>query len=94
LRQREIEENLWQAIRHGWEGTQIDFAAREVIDTRTALERLVEWTAPARDALGIDVELPERNGAQRARDALEDGAPLAEAYRAQVAETAITYPSG
>jgi glutamate---cysteine ligase / carboxylate-amine ligase len=94
LRQREIEENLWQAIRHGWEGTQIDFAAREVIDTRTALERLVEWTAPARDALGIDVELPERNGAQRARDALEDGAPLAEAYRAQVAETAATYPSG
>ena len=28
LRQREIEENLWRAIRHGLDGTQIDFAAR------------------------------------------------------------------
>ena len=43
-RQREIEENLWRAIRNGLEGTQIDFDAREVIPTRVALERLVEWT--------------------------------------------------
>ena len=34
LRQREIEENLWQAIRHGLDGTQIDFAPRRVIETR------------------------------------------------------------
>ena len=60
LRQREIEENLWQAIRHGLDGTQIDFGAGEVIETRAALERLVEWTAPAREALGIEVELPDR----------------------------------
>ena len=39
---------------------------REVIETRAALERLVEWTAPAREALGLDVELPGENGAQRA----------------------------
>jgi carboxylate-amine ligase len=94
LRQREIEENLWQAIRHGLGGTQIDFAAGEVIETRAALERLVEWTAPARDAIGAAVELPELNGADRARRALEDGAPLADVYRGQVAETAATYPPG
>jgi carboxylate-amine ligase len=94
LRQREIEENLWQAIRHGLSGTQIDFSAGEVIETREALERLIEWTAPARDALGIPVELPEPNGAERARAALQDGMPLADVYREQVAETAATYPPG
>ena len=95
LRQREIEENLWRAIRHGLEGTQIDFAAREVIATRSALERLVEWTAPARDELGLEVELPDRNGAQRAREALEEGAVLADVYREAVAETRRTYvPEG
>ena len=68
LRQREIEENLWRAIRHGLDGTQIDFAAREVIATRAAIERLVEWTAPAREALAISTStLPGTNGAQRAR---------------------------
>ena len=37
LRQREIEENLWRAIRHGLDGTQIDFATAEVIpDARRA----------------------------------------------------------
>lgn len=91
MRQREIEENLWRAIRHGLEGTQIDFAAGEVISTRAALERLVEWTAPARDALDLEVEVPDENGAQRARRALEDGAPLADAYREMVAETRRTY---
>jgi carboxylate-amine ligase len=92
LRQREVEENLWQAIRHGLGGTQIDFDAREVISTREALERLLAWTEPARSQLSIDVDLPERNGAQRARDALEAGRALADVYRAQVAETAASYP--
>ena len=95
LRQREIEENLWRAIRHGLEGTQIDFAAREVIATRSALERLIEWTAPARDELGLEIELPDRNGAQRRREELEEGAVLADVYRESVAETRRTYvPEG
>ena len=92
LRQREIEENLWQAIRHGLDGTQIDFPAREVIETRAAIERLVEWTTPAREALAISVDLPRENGAQRARRALEQAIPLAEVYREQIAETADSYP--
>ncbi len=33
-----------------------------MIATAAAVERLLEWTAPARDALGLDVELP---GAER-----------------------------
>ena len=58
LRQREIEENLWRAIRHGMDGRMIDFGRREEISTREAVERLVEWTAPARESLGIDVSIP------------------------------------
>ena len=95
LRQREIEENLWRAIRYGLEGTQIDFDAREVIPTRVALERLVEWTAPARETLGLDVELPDENGTQRMRRALAEGMPLADVYREAVDETRGTYvPAG
>jgi glutamate---cysteine ligase / carboxylate-amine ligase len=94
-RQREIEENLWRAIRNGLEGTQIDFDAREVIPTRVALERLVEWTGPAREMLGLGVELPDENGAQRMRRALADGMPLADVYREAVDETRRTYvPAG
>jgi carboxylate-amine ligase len=88
---REIEENLWRAIRYGLDGTQIDFAAGELIETRAALERMVQWTAPARDALGLDVELPSENGAQRMRRALEEGMPHADAFREAVAETRRTY---
>jgi carboxylate-amine ligase len=91
LRQREVEENFWQAIRHGLEGTQIDFATRAVVPTREALEGLVEWSAPARDALGVAVELPERNGTMRAREALAEGSPLADVFRQAVEETRRTY---
>ena len=35
--------------------------------------------------------MPERNGAQRARAALEQGTALAEIYREAVAETRRTY---
>lgn len=88
---REIEENLWRAIRHGLDGSQIDFARGEVVSTRLALEGLIEWAAPARDALGLDLELPDRNGTQRTRQLLEQGAAIADVYREQVAETARTY---
>jgi glutamate---cysteine ligase / carboxylate-amine ligase len=91
LPQREIEENLWRAIRHGLDGRMIDFTRGEEIATTAAVEHLVEWTTPARDELGLDVSLPERNGAQRARDALEGGASIEEIYRETVAETRRTY---
>jgi len=91
LRQREIEENLWRAIRHGMDGRMIDWARGEEIATRDAVERLVEWTAPAREALGLDVAIPELNGAQRAQRALSEGASIEEIYREAVAETRRTY---
>ncbi len=50
-----------------------------------------EAPVPARSRLGIEVALPERNGAQRAREALDEGASIEEIYRAAVAETRRTY---
>jgi glutamate---cysteine ligase / carboxylate-amine ligase len=95
LRQREIEENLWRAIRYGMDGEMIDFRERRVVPTRRVLEGILEWTAPARDALGLEVELPDRNGAQRAYTALADGALVEEIYRHAVEETKRTYaPEG
>ena len=51
---REIEENLWRAIRYGMDGEMIDWrgAVRAGCPTRAAVERLLEWTAPAREAIG------------------------------------------
>jgi carboxylate-amine ligase len=95
LGQREIEENLWRAIRFGMDGRQIDFHRGVEVEARAALDRLLEWTAPARESLGLDVSLPERNGAQRDRAALADGTPIDEIYRASVEETRRTYvPEG
>jgi glutamate---cysteine ligase / carboxylate-amine ligase len=89
---REIEENLWRAIRHGMSGDLIAFRSGGVlIQSRDALERMLAWTEPARAQLGIDVDLPERNGAQRAREAFEGGASIEDIYRDAVAETKRTY---
>jgi carboxylate-amine ligase len=91
LGQREIEENLWRAIRHGMDGKMIDFDRGEELPTPAAIERLLEWTAPARRALGLDLALPEQNGARRARRALEAGASIEEIYGEALAETKRTY---
>jgi glutamate---cysteine ligase / carboxylate-amine ligase len=91
LRQREIEENLWQAIRWGLDGSQIDFPQRRVVETAAALEGVLEWTDPARSALGLDVEIPSENGAQRARRRLGELPSMVDVYREAVEETAATY---
>jgi len=91
LADREIEENLWRAIRYGASGRMIDFRRGVEVETRRALESVLEWTEPARSALGIEVALPERNGAERAREALAAGAAIEEVYRDAVAETRRTY---
>jgi len=94
-RQREIEENLWRAIRYGMDGEMIDFDRRVEIPTRAAIERVVEWTAPARKALGIDIAIPDANGAERAYRALGAGSSIEEIYRESLAETQRTYvPEG
>ncbi len=91
LADREIEENLWRAIRYGAGGKMIDFRAGQEVETRAVFERLLTWTEPARTTLGIDIPLPAANGAERARAELETGASVEDVYRAAVAETARTY---
>jgi carboxylate-amine ligase len=91
LQDREIEENLWRAIRHGMSGKLIDFRRGAEVDARAALEGLLEWSAPARSQHGIEAPLPDRNGAQRAREALEAGVAIEDIYRDAVRETHRTY---
>ncbi|HXR31552.1 MAG TPA: glutamate-cysteine ligase family protein, partial [Solirubrobacterales bacterium] len=91
LADREIEENLWRAIRYGMSGRQIDFRRGAEVEAGAALESLLSWTEPARAQLGIEVDLPQRNGAQRAREALDGGISIEDVYRDAVAETKRTY---
>ena len=67
-----IEENLWRAERHGLVGGLIDLDTGVVRPTATAIEELLEWSAPAREGLGLESflaavprMLAEGNGAMR-----------------------------
>ncbi|HYQ78256.1 MAG TPA: YbdK family carboxylate-amine ligase [Solirubrobacterales bacterium] len=91
LADREIEENLWRAIRHGAGGRMIDWRRGEELPTRSLLEQVLVWAEPARAQLGLDLRLPERNGAERAREALDSGVSIEDVYRDAVAETRRTY---
>jgi carboxylate-amine ligase len=92
LADREIEENLWRAIRYGLDGKMIDFRrGGEEVEARAALDSILSWVEPARSQLGIEIALPEQNGAQRAREALGAGASIEDVYRDAVAETRRTY---
>ncbi len=92
LADREIEENLWRAIRYGAGGRMIDFRrGGEEVATRALLERVLAWSEPARAQLGLEVSLPERNGAERAREALDEGISIEDVFRDAVAETRRTY---
>jgi carboxylate-amine ligase len=91
LADREIEENLWRAIRYGAGGRMIDFRRGEEVPTRAMLDQVLIWTEPARAQLGLDPRLPERNGAQRAREALDSGVSIEDVFRDAVAETRRTY---
>jgi carboxylate-amine ligase len=90
-RQRELEENMWRAIRYGMDGRMIDFDSGGDVEASAVRERLLEWTAPMRDELELDVTLADFNGAQRARRALDGGASIEEIYRSAVEETRRTY---
>jgi carboxylate-amine ligase len=91
LPNRLIEENMWRALRYGLDGDLLDLERREPYPAAGALDRLLDWTAPVRAELGLDVSLPAVNGAQRQRRMLESGLSLAEVYAAVQAETRETY---
>jgi carboxylate-amine ligase len=95
---RLIEENTWRAIRFGMDGRMIDLPAATEIGARTAVERLIEWTAPARAELGLDRHLgaidrilSQGNGAQRSWRAHEQGREIRSTFTATVAEARETY---
>ena len=88
---RLIEENMWRALRYGLDGTLLDLVALEPYPGGQALERLLAWTAPMRDELGLDVALPAENGAQRQRAMIAAGMEVHEIYAAVQAETQATY---
>jgi carboxylate-amine ligase len=94
LRDREIEENLWRAIRYGTEGRLIDFREGRELETRQALDEMLEWTSEARDGLGIEVDLPDLNGARRARELLASGSSIAEVYRQFALEAESSFSGG
>jgi glutamate---cysteine ligase / carboxylate-amine ligase len=95
---RFIEENLWRAIRFGLDGKLIDLEAGVEVPAVAAVERLVDWTADAREALALDAHMADLermlsggNGAQRQRRRHEAGERVGDIYAAVVAETRATY---
>jgi carboxylate-amine ligase len=88
---RLLEENLWRAVRHGLDGKMIDFEARAEYPTAAALDRLLAWTEPVRAEHGLEIVLPDRNGAQRQRALIAEGVPMREVFAETVRETRATY---
>jgi glutamate---cysteine ligase / carboxylate-amine ligase len=91
LPNRLLEENLWRALRYGLDGELLDLERGEPYLAASAFDRLMQWTAPVRQELGIEIALPPRNGAQRQRRMLETGMGLHEVYAAVQSETRETY---
>jgi len=91
LPHRMIEENMWRAIRYGLDGELLDLRSGDAYPARAAIERLLEWTAPARGELGLTVDFPRANGAQRQRALMAQGLSLPEVYAAIVESTRATY---
>ncbi len=88
---RLVEENFWRAIRYGLDGRLIDLQRGKEFPARAVGDRLLAWTAPARSALSLDVQLGAENGAQRQRRALAAGASVGDVFAAEVSETQRTY---
>ena len=84
---RLIEENLWRAIRFGLSGSLIDLEDGSVAPARDALERLIDWTLPAADEIGVTqyLAVPAANAAERQIARFEEGATLEQIYAEQVA---------
>jgi len=89
-----IEENMWRAIRHGLDGEMLDLERAEPFAASETLERLLKWTAPMRAELGLEVALPQMNGAQRQRRMIDAGVGMSEIFSSTVAQTRETYAGG
>jgi glutamate---cysteine ligase / carboxylate-amine ligase len=88
---RLIEENVWRAVRYGLDGELLDLRSGEPYPASQTLDRLLAWCEPACVELGLDVALPDRNGAQRQRGLVASGVGIPEIYAETVAQTRNTY---
>jgi carboxylate-amine ligase len=95
---RLIEENMWRAIRYGLDGRLIDLRAGSEMPARAAVERLLDWIAPAREEAKLDAHLSALsavldagNGAQRQWRAHEAGDGMRDVYASAVEDTRATY---
>jgi carboxylate-amine ligase len=86
-----IEENLWRAIRYGLDGEMIDLERGEAYPAAEVIDRLAAWTEPARRDLGLEIALPDQNGAQRQRRQAEAGASIEEVFAQTVRDTRTSY---
>ncbi len=86
-----VEENLWRAIRFGLTGELIDLSTLQTFPAASVEERLLEWTAPARAAHGIEVPALGESPAQWQRAMLQEGATHRDVYAAVVERTMSTY---
>jgi carboxylate-amine ligase len=74
---RDLEENMWRAIRWGMSGELIDLAGRRSIPALERLEQVLEQVAETAADLGISPYLPplrEPTLSQRMDELMEDGA--------------------
>ena len=85
---RLLEENLWRAIRHGLSGHFIDLDTGEVRPARAEIERLIEWTLPVADELGLTsfLTVPSVSAAERQISRHEAGETLEEIYAQEILE--------
>jgi carboxylate-amine ligase len=85
---RLLEENLWRAIRHGLSGELIDLASGEVRPARAEIERLIEWTLPVAEELGVApfLSVPAVSASERQMARYELGETLAEIYAQEMLE--------
>ena len=83
---RLLEENLWRAIRYGLSGELIDLERGDVLPARARLERLLDWVAPAAEAVGAApyLAVTAQNAAERQIARHEEGATLEQIYAEQV----------
>jgi glutamate---cysteine ligase / carboxylate-amine ligase len=88
---RLIEENFWRAIRYGLDGKLLELDTGDAYPAIEVVERLADWTAPAREEHGIDLGPLVPNGAQRQRKLIEAGVGMEEAFAMTTRETRETY---
>lgn len=85
---------MWRAIRFGQDAELLDLEAGGSYPGASAAERLLSWTEPMRRELGISVDPPGPNGAQRQRAWLAEGQTLEQVYARCVEESRATYAHG